>query len=481
MATNPTNPPGPAGPSFLDALAAKRQQLGIGLVIVGLALTAIPIVFGVRQGWEDAREIIVWGALLSLACLIAGAVCLAAKSGPNLSDTEQVRLVLLILGGVVGFLTTLLGLVLPFTRYAAVFGGGLKQWSQNRWTVLLCAAAVFGGLLLMFVSLLLARGVERKNAVMRRLMYGYNAFFSSFLLLAVLLLVNVLGYTPLPAFGSLARTYDWTANHVYTLSEATKAQLADLKKPVNVILLLSGRSEALPAMEAMLHNCQQVTPNLFLEVISPEMLDRKKQFDLRRTFDLPQDMEGMVVVYGNVTVDEKPAPDATFTFVKESELYQPPTPSFDGSQPSTKFTFKGEAALTTAIDYLQGDKTKTVIYFTQGHGELAFGPEGDQDQGGGVSTLVDYMSPWGNYELRPLPLGPTTREIPPDANFVVIARPRTALPGPAVDALRAFLMGANGKRGKLIALLNPGSIWRADLRGSRSGGAAGGIQRAPRP
>ena len=212
MATNPTNPPGPAGPSLLDTLAANRQQLGIGLVIVGLALAAIPIVFGVRQGWDDAREIIIWGALLSLACLIAGAVCLAAKSGPNLSDTEQVRLVLLVLGGVVGFLTTLLGLVLPFTRYASVFGGGLKEWSKNRWTVWLCAAAVFGGLGLMFVSLLLARGVERRNAVMRRLMYGYNAFFSSFLLLAVLLLVNVLGYSPLPAFGSLEQTYDWTAN-----------------------------------------------------------------------------------------------------------------------------------------------------------------------------------------------------------------------------------------------------------------------------
>ena len=407
MATNPTNPPGPAGPSFLDALAAKRQQLGIGLVIVGLALTAIPIVFGVRQGWEDAREIIVWGALLSLACLIAGAVCLAAKSGPNLSDTEQVRLVLLILGGVVGFLTTLLGLVLPFTRYAAVFGGGLKQWSQNRWTVLLCAAAVFGGLLLMFVSLLLARGVERKNAVMRRLMYGYNAFFSSFLLLAVLLLVNVLGYTPLPAFGSLARTYDWTANHVYTLSEATKAQLADLKKPVHVILLLSGRSEALPAMEAMLNNCEQVTPNLSLEVKSPEMLDRK------RAVRAAEKIRAAAGHGGDGRRLRQVEPDTTFTFVKESELYQAPTPSFDERPPSTKFTFKGEAALTTAIDFLQGGKSKTVIYFTQGHGELAFGPEGDEDQGGGsVSTLVNYLS-GGNYELRPLPLGPTTKRSRP--------------------------------------------------------------------
>ena len=248
-----TNTPGPAGASLLDTLAANRRQLGIGLVVLGLALAAIPIVFLVRQEWDSAREIVIWGALLSLASLIAGAVCLTATSGPNLSDAEQVRLVLLVLGGVAGFLTTLLGLILPMTRYASIFGGGLKEWSKNPWTVWLCALAVFGGLGLMFISLLLARGVERRNAVMRRMMYGYNAFFSSFLLLAVLLLVNVLGYSPLPAFASLGKTYDWTANQVYTLSPATVAQLADLKKPVHVIVLLSGRSEALPALEAMLH------------------------------------------------------------------------------------------------------------------------------------------------------------------------------------------------------------------------------------
>ncbi len=287
---------------------------------------------------------------------------------------------LLVLGGVAGFLTTLLGLILPMTRYASIFGGGLKEWSKNPWTVWLCALAVFGGLGLMFISLLLARGVERRNAVMRRMMYGYNAFFSSFLLLAVLLLVNVLGYSPLPAFASLGKTYDWTANQVYTLSPATVAQLADLKKPVHVIVLLSGRSEALPAMEAMLNNCQQATPNLTWEVISPETLDRDEQFALRRNYDLPQDMEGMVVVYGNV-VNEKPEPDATFTFVKESELYQAPPPSMDERPPSNKFTFKGEAALTTAIDYLQGGKTKTVIYFTQGHGELSVRAGGGRGPG----------------------------------------------------------------------------------------------------
>ncbi len=56
-----TNPPGPAGASLLDTLAANRRQLGIGLVVLGLALAAIPIVFLVRQEWDSAREIIIWG------------------------------------------------------------------------------------------------------------------------------------------------------------------------------------------------------------------------------------------------------------------------------------------------------------------------------------------------------------------------------------------------------------------------------------
>ncbi|HVS39159.1 MAG TPA: hypothetical protein VMS17_26610, partial [Gemmataceae bacterium] len=260
MATNSTNPPTPPGPSLLDQLAANRERLGMGLLAVGAALAAIPISFVVRQGWS-AMELIIWGAVLSIVSFAAGAFCLTAKPRAELTQTDQVRLVLLVLGGLAGFATTLLGLVLPVSRYSAVFSGGLQEWSKNPWTVWGCGAAVFGGLALMFISLLLARSVERSNALMRRLMYGYNAFFSSFLLLAVLLLINVLGYSPLPVFGALQKTYDWTANQVYTLQQATKNQLRDLNQPVHVMLLMSDNSDLRPDMITLLDNCREIAPS----------------------------------------------------------------------------------------------------------------------------------------------------------------------------------------------------------------------------
>ena len=201
MTDNPNQPAAtPNEPPFLRTLAANRQTLGIVLLILAAALAAIPIVFAVYYG-RNGLETIVWGALLSLTVLGGGVYCLATANRQGLTQVDEIRLVLLVLGGVIGFATALYGMVLPFTQYRAVFSGGLAEWSKNALPVWGCTAAVFGGFSLMFLDLLLGRGMERSSPAMRRLLYGYNAFFSSFLLLAVLVLVNVLCYSPLPAFG----------------------------------------------------------------------------------------------------------------------------------------------------------------------------------------------------------------------------------------------------------------------------------------
>ena len=450
MASNipPTNKPSDDSP-LLRSLATNRQTMAIVLLVVGAAFAVIPIVFAVRYGMSGLITIL-WGSVLAFVTLAAGLYCLAPSGQKELSDTEKVRLLLLILGGVIGFATALFGMALPFTMYRAVFAGGLPEWSKNYWMVWGCGAAVFGGLALMFITMLLAREIERSSLLMRRLLYGYNAFFSSFLLLAVLLLVNVLCYSPLPVFGALKHTYDWTAGGVYTLSPATQSQLAALKEPVRVVVFMPGRSRILATLETMLKNCQTYAPNLTWEATSPELMEPEQRGAYRTRFDLPPDMNGMLVVYGT-------EPKTSFTFVKESELYDDHSQASafgEDASSSKKFTFKGEAALTTALDYLAEGKSKAVVYFIQGEGELAFSPEPGEDPTTGSLTDLTLNLGRGNYDLRPLKLGPETKEVPSDATIVVLARPRTPLSDIAVNALRVFLKGNASKRGKLIALLN---------------------------
>jgi ABC-type uncharacterized transport system len=450
MASNitPTNKPSEDSP-FLRKMAANRQTMAVVLLIVGAGFAVIPIVFAVRYGMSGLITIF-WGSVLSLITLAAGLSCVRTPARKELSDTEQVRLLLLVLGGVIGFATALYGMALPFTQYRSIFAGGLPEWSKNPVVVWGCGAAVFGGLVLMFVTMLLAREVERSSLLMRRLLYGYNAFFSSFLLLAVLLLINEFCYSQLPVFGALKHTYDWTAGGVYTLSPATQSQLAALKQPVKVIVFMPSRSRVLPALETMLKNCQAVTPYLTWQATSPELMDPEDRGVYRTKYDLPPDMNGMLVIYGT-------EPKTSFTFVKESELYDDhsqASPFGEEASSGKKFTFKGEAALTTALDYLAEGKSKAVVYFLQGEGELAFSPEPGEDPTTGAITDLTLNLGRGNYDLRPLKLGPETKVVPADATVVVLARPRTPLSEMAVNALRTFLKGNDKNRGKLIALLN---------------------------
>ena len=463
MASNQrTRPRGRPAPPCCKPWRTTGDGLGIGLLIVGAALAAIPIVCGVRYGWGALGSPPLGGGAVGRGPGGRGGVP-AAAAAPDLSEADLVRLVLLVLGGVAGFLTALLGLVLPFTRYRLLFAGGLAEWSKNQGVVWCLVAAVFGGLALMFVSLLLARSMERSSLLMRRLLYGYNAFSSSFLLLAVLLLVNAFCYSRLPLFGAMNQSYDWTASGVYTLSPATQSQLAALKEPVKVIVMMPGGSDVRSALITMLQNCEAVTPLLTWQTLSPEIMDPEERAALRAKYDVPQDMDGMLVIYGT-------EPKTAFTFVKESELYTDQSSGNPMEPPSSKrkFTFKGEAALTAALDYLSEGKSKPVVYFTQGEGELSFSAEPGEDQTqGAMNELIEDLGR-GNYDLRPLKLGPETKEVPADATIVVLARPRTPFSEAAIGALRAFLKGSNGKRGKLIALLNwvkPPAVEDAGLDG----------------
>lgn len=100
--------------------------------------------------------------------------------------------------------------------------------------------------------------------------------------------------------------------------------------------------------------------------------------------------------------------------------------------------FLGEAALNQAFSRLMS-KEKRVVYTLMGHGELDL----ENTEPGGLSSLKDLLEQ-EHYEIKPLDLIRDREEgsvpkVPDDASALLLARPRTALSAPEVDALMTWL------------------------------------------
>jgi hypothetical protein len=450
MSQSPIQPGGAnTPPSVLDRLAANPRQVGIAVGVAGLLLAIIPIYLYARSDslWP-VWPVFTWGLCVSLVALAHAAAFLVPMDGAGrlgqMTPTERVRAYLFSLGGVLGALTAVLGLLLPFTQYSEVFGSDLKVWRQSPGALVLTALALFGGLTLIFVTFQLARGVQRSSVLMRRFLYLYNAVFSSLLLLFILILFNVLALSHVGAFEFFTTNYDWTSYGIYTLSPKSKALLTSLDQPVKVYVLMTNQSQVIADVETLLDNCRSVTNKVSYEMLSRD-LNRKDIMALLEKYPVT-DLGGLLVVYGT-------EPNAKWDYVKPEDLSKSPPM---GSRDATP-TFTGENALMKTIDYLSQDKTKPVIYFTQGNGEPDLNERRGDAADQGLGALSEQIGK-GNYEVKPLTFGPDFKAIPEDAAVVVMVRPGSAagpVPENAVRALRDYLNGAGGKKkGKLMVLLD---------------------------
>ena len=135
-------------------------------------------------------------------------------------------------GSFVGLTTALLGLMLGIRWNESLF-----KWINDDSTLdakwVLIAASIFtAGLIIMFMSLQLARAEERTNSTLRRMLYGFNSVFLGLLLFMVLLVLNVFSFFKVPS--TLV-----TNDSAFTeLTEPSKTFLHSLDKPVKVYLML---------------------------------------------------------------------------------------------------------------------------------------------------------------------------------------------------------------------------------------------------
>src|SRR5262249_6254899 len=129
---------------------------------------------------------------------------------------------------------------------------------------------------------------------------------------------------------------------------------------------------------------------------------------------------GLLVIYGK-------EPQASWDFIKYDDIVTNPSMGMRGAASPGKFFFKGENSLMKTVAFLREGKSRAVVYFTQGNGELDFNDRGagrTMDRAdSGIGTLIERLGK-SNCDAKELKLGPGGEsQVPKDADVVVVARP----------------------------------------------------------
>jgi hypothetical protein len=445
--------------ALLESLARHRERVAYALLGCAGVVVILAAVLGFQTRWSYLPEI-VGGVLVALVTAGAGLWLKQPRTQPV--SVDQMRLVLVVVGGVAGFVIALVTVIRIILWWNEVFAGGMNKWQEpGAYRLWLCGYAEIIGLSLMFASLMLARSEIRSSALIRRLVYGYNAVLTGLLLLVTLGVVNIIVYVIFPL------SLDWTqARGLHTLDASSQKVLAALKEPVTIYVLEARSSVRVPDVRHLLENCRALSNKIQIEYISPDLQEERYRDLLKKYPILISDTKqlmheqitigrGLLIVYGPEGSRKQPhafiSMDNMFDFERDKE-----------GRRAAK-VFKGENLLMNELRFLMQNQVKPKVYFTQGNRELRLedalvelGAEGE-----GAGQLLEMLRK-DNYEVHGLYWGEApknlpkqdlkvySKKVPDDAKIVVIARPHKSFSKAELDALEEYVRG----NGKLIILLD---------------------------
>jgi ABC-type uncharacterized transport system involved in gliding motility auxiliary subunit len=256
---------------------------------------------------------------------------------------------------------------------------------------LLIAGLVTLGLWLLFQARL-AKGFWGRRSTQ----VGTNAIVSTLAFLVILGLINFL-VVRYPA------RIDLTEKQFFSLAPQSQQVLSHLQQPVKVLIFDNAPD---PATRTLLEQYQRQGQPFF----SFELID-------------PQAKPGLAQKYGVKNPGE--------VFLESGKRVQPLESAL------------AETSLTPAIARVVSDR-QSKSYFTQGHGELLL----ESGQG----SLSEAVKALKGKDITPEPLNLLEqRQVPQDANLVVIASPKRPFLAAEVQMLKAYLK----RNGSLLLMVDP--------------------------
>lgn len=377
----------------------------------------------------------------AITCGVVAARARMVPPDPAQSATRRASIDILIAGTVSGAALLLIG-----TRFLAQDFGTLNDWlslgrSGGAWKPVAAMLAMVAGAGIAFAVCIPARSEERNDETIRRLVYGTNAAVSGLLLLIGLIVLNVMVAVKLPS------KLDTTESGFYTLAESTQNYIRNLDQKFTVYPLLRSRGREVDDMRWMLEACQELNPSRFVVRNFGQAIPDSEIRALRARFkQVDIEEEGLLIAAGD---DES---RYSFLLARDMIKFERGREPGSGTQ-----LFVGESRLMREMLFLGDDKTKPVVYFTQGHGELSLSPRPDDANPVRAAIRLRGFLEEANYVVKPLPFDPREPKLPADAEMIVVADPQQGIRAELAELLKAFVLEPRpgAKPGKLILISGP--------------------------
>jgi hypothetical protein len=360
-------------------------------------------------------------------------------SGSADEQRAEARVLILWVGGLLGTVLCVFGCL-----FFVLWSDSLIKWLNNgetreaRWVLIPLLMFVLGGGLI-FLAMQPARAEERNNATIRKFVYGANFALTTLMLLVAIVVANVVFALKVP------NRLDTTETGFYAISDTSKNLLSRLAEPVNAYAVLEGTSREANDIRQLLLAFEEASGGKFKVKFLSEVHDKVELAALQKKHTRFE-----TVLNQRLVTSQNEQPGAVLLTVGPDESRDAVIAAREFTDPNGT-AFQGEGRLFKEVAFLADSSTRAIVYFTQGHGELAIEPGAP---GGGrpdrtATRLRAYLD--NRYlTVRPLDLSTASPTVPDDANVVIVADPTKALSEGAQGALRKYV---SAKKGKLIVLV----------------------------